>query len=352
MGHLIAIIVLALAFDFINGFHDSANSIATVVSTKVLKPFVAVVWAAFFNFIAFFIAEYLLGFNIANTVQKVVEADMVTMPIIIAGLGAAIVWSLITWWKGIPSSSSHTLIGGLMGAAICSKGIAAVHWSTIGIICLFIIVAPLIGFVVGNLITVLVYWCCRRAKPHKADVWFKRAQLVSSACLSIGHGLNDSQKEIGVIACALTAYAAQYGMDTLPHWLMPDTMVADTAARNLTGAPVWIPVACITAIAIGTMSGGWKIIKTMGNKITRITPVEGFCSQAAGAVTLFVTQNLGIPVSTTHVISGGIMGVGAVKRMSAVRWGVSLDLITAWIITIPVSALIGACVYGVVVSFV
>lgn len=239
-----------------------------------------------------------------------------------------------------------------MGAAICSKGLDAVHWSTIGVICLFIIVAPLIGFIVGNMITVLIYWCCRKAKPHKADIWFKRAQLVSSACLSIGHGLNDSQKEIGVIACALTAYAAQYGLDTLPHWLMPDTEVLDTTAHNLTGAPVWIPVACITAIAVGTMSGGWKIIKTMGNKITRITPVEGFCSQAAGAVTLFVTQNLGIPVSTTHVISGSIMGVGAVKRMSAVRWGVSLDLITAWIITIPVSALIGACVYGVVVSLV
>lgn len=256
MEYLIAIIVLALAFDFINGFHDSANSIATVVSTKVLKPVVAVIWAAFFNFVAFFIAEYLLGFNIANTVQKVVEAD----------------------------------------------------------------------------------------------IWFKRAQLLSSACLSIGHGLNDSQKEIGVIACALTAYAAQYGLDSLPHWLLPDTEVLDSASHNLTGAPVWIPIACITAIAIGTMSGGWKIIKTMGNKITRITAVEGFCSQAAGAITLFVTQNLGIPVSTTHVISGSIMGVGAVKRLSAVRWGVSLDLITAWVITIPVSALIGALVYGIVIA--
>ena len=349
MAYLIIIIVLAVCFDFINGFHDSANSIATVVSTKVLKPVVAVVWAAFFNFVAFFIAEYLLGFNIANTVQKVVEAEQVTLPIIIAGLSAAIIWSLITWWRGIPSSSSHTLIGGLIGAAVCCKGVEAVHWSTVGVICLFIIVAPLIGFVAGNIITLLLYWCCRRVKPHKADVWFKRLQLVSSACLSIGHGLNDSQKEIGVIACALAAFGVQYGWDALPAWLLPDTMThAGEVGHNFTGAPSWIPVACITAIAVGTMSGGWKIIKTMGNKITKITPVEGFCSQAAGAITLFVTQNLGIPVSTTHVISGSIMGVGSVKRMSAVRWGVSIDLVTAWVITIPVSALIGACVYGAI----
>lgn len=180
------------------------------------------------------------------------------------------------------------------------------------------------------------------------DVWSKRLQLVSSACLSTAHGLNDSQKEIGVIACALAAFGAQYGLDELPHWLLPDTITnIGDSAHNFTGAPAWIPVACITAIAIGTMSGGWKIIKTMGNKITKITPYEGFCSQAAGAITLFITQNLGIPVSTTHVISGSIMGVGSVKRLSAVRWGVSKELITAWIITIPISAVIGACVYGV-----
>ncbi len=347
MGYLIAIIILAIGFDFINGFHDSANSIATVVSTKVLKPFVAVVWAAFFNFVAFFAAEYLLGFNIANTVQKVVEEEMVTLPIIIAGLSAAIVWSLITWWKGIPSSSSHTLIGGLIGAAICCKGIAAVHWSTVGIICLFIFIAPMIGFIAGNVITVLLYWICRRVRPHKMEIWSKRLQLVSSACLSTAHGLNDSQKEIGVIACALAAFGAQYGFDSLPAILQPDTLThAGEVGHNFTGAPAWIPIACITAIAIGTMSGGWKIIKTMGNKITKITPYEGFCSQAAGAVTLFITQNLGVPVSTTHVISGSIMGVGAVKRMSAVRWGVSKSLVTAWIITIPISAGIGAIVYG------
>lgn len=352
MTSLIIIIVLAICFDFINGFHDSANSIATVVSTKVLKPVVAVVWAAFFNFIAFFAAKYLLGFNIANTVQKVVEGEFVTLPIIIAGLSAAIVWSLITWWKGIPSSSSHTLIGGLIGAAICCKGFTAVHWSVVGTICAFIFVAPLLGFVAGNIITLLLYWCCRKVKPHKMETWSKRLQLVSSACLSTAHGLNDSQKEIGVIACALAAYSAQFGLGDLPSWLLPDTLsAASETANNLTGAPTWIPVACITAIALGTMSGGWKIIKTMGNKITKITPFEGFCSQAAGAVTLFITQNLGIPVSTTHVISGSIMGVGSVKRLSAVRWGVSKELITAWIITIPISAVIGAAVYGITLLF-
>lgn len=353
MGLLITIIILAICFDFINGFHDSANSIATVVSTKVLKPFVAVVWAAFFNFVAFFIAEYMLGFNIANTVQKVVESESVTMPIIIAGLVAAIIWSLITWWKGIPSSSSHTLIGGLIGAAVCCKGFAAVHWQTVGVICLFIFIAPLIGFIAGNLITILLYRICYHVKPHKMEVWSKRLQLVSSACLSIGHGLNDSQKEIGVIACALTAYAAQYGFESLPQFLQPDTLThAGEVGHNFTGAPAWIPIACITAIAIGTMSGGWKIIKTMGNRITKISSFQGFCSQAAGAVTLFVTQHLGVPVSTTHVISGSIMGVGSVKRMSAVRWGVTKDLVMAWIITIPISAVIGAITYAIVMAIV
>ncbi|MCF0206963.1 MAG: inorganic phosphate transporter, partial [Bacteroidales bacterium] len=296
--------------------------------------------------------EYLLGFNIANTVQKTVVESAVTMPLIIAGLVAAIIWSLITWWKGIPSSSSHTLIGGLTGAAIAAKGWEAVHWSTVGYIALFIVVAPLIGFLAGNLITIMLYWIAKNAKPHKADVWFKRLQLFSSACLSIGHGLNDSQKEIGVIACALAAYQLQYGFEGLPEFLLPDTIThTNVDGANLTGAPSWIPIACITAIAVGTMSGGWKIIKTMGNKITKITPVEGFCSQVAGAFTLFITQHLGVPVSTTHVISGSIMGVGSTKRLSAVRWGVTLDLIVAWIITIPISALIGMCVFYLISIF-
>lgn len=346
LGFLITIIILCIAFDFINGFHDSANSIATVVSTRVLTPIQAVIWAAFFNFVAFFIAEYWLGFSIAGTVQKTVAEEYVTLPIIIAGLSAAIIWSLFTWWKGIPSSSSHTLIGGLVGAAIAAKGWSSVHWNTVGLIAIFIIAAPLIGFVAGNISTILIYWIAKKAKPHKADKWFKRLQLISSAGLSIGHGLNDSQKEIGVIACALVAFEAQYGLEGLPHWLLPDSITHfGVEGHNFTGAPSWIPVACISAIAVGTMSGGWKIIKTMGNKITKLTALEGFSSQTAGAITLFITQHLGVPVSTTHVISGGIMGVGSVKRLSAVRWGVSLSLVCAWIITIPVSAAIGMCVY-------
>lgn len=351
MGYLISIIILAVAFDFINGFHDSANSIATVVSTKVLKPVVAVVWAAAFNFIAYFLAKYLIGFGVAQTVQKTVAADTVAssagLLVIVAGLAAAIVWSLFTWWRGIPSSSSHTLIGGLVGAAVAAHGWVAVHWSTVGRIGLFIFLAPLIGFVAGNLITILVTWMCRRVKPHKADIWFKRAQLVSSAFLSLGHGLNDSTKEIGVISCALIAFR-ELGMGVLPEWLTPSEKLVQMGVP----VPEWVPFACFTAIAVGTLSGGWRIIKTMGNKITRITPVEGLCAQTAGALTLAITQLVKMPVSTTHVISGSIMGVGSVKRLSAVRWGVSLDMITAWIITIPVSALIGACVYGFVAAFV
>ncbi|MCM1034208.1 MAG: inorganic phosphate transporter [Paludibacter sp.] len=341
MGFLIAIIVLCICFDFINGFHDSANSIATVVSTKVLRPFTAVVWAAVFNFIAFFIAKYIIGgFGVAETVQKTVVESSVSLPLLAAGLIAAIIWSLFTWWKGIPSSSSHTLIGGLVGAALAAQGWNAVHWGTVGFIALFIFVAPLIGFVAGNIISVLTYWVARRVKPHKADKWFKRLQLVSSAGLSIGHGLNDAQKEMGVIACALVAYTQTKGISLteLPAWLQ--------LSDNLP-FPEWIPFACFTAIAIGTMTGGMRVIKTMGNKITKLTPVEGFCSQTAGALTLTITGALKVPVSTTHVISGSIMGTGAVKRLSAVRWGVTLELVTAWIITIPISAAIGAAVYGI-----
>ncbi len=345
MALLITIIVLAIAFDFINGFHDSANSIATVVSTKVLRPFIAVLWAAVFNFIAFFIAKYLIGeFGVAQTVQNTVVEETVTLHLLVAGMVAAIIWNLLTWWKGIPSSSSHTLIGGLMGAAIAAQGWNAVHWGTVGFIALFIFVAPLIGFVSGNLIAILTYWVAKRVKPHRADKWFKRLQLISSAGLSIGHGLNDSQKAMGVVACALMAYTNTYQIkfEELPHWLTPMSSLP---------VPEWVPFACFFAMAIGTMSGGMKIIKTMGNKITKLTPVEGFCSQTSGAITLLITEILKVPVSTTHVISGGIMGVGSVKRLSAVRWGVTIELLTAWIITIPVSALIGAGVYGVMSIF-
>ena len=348
--YLIVILVLCIGFDFINGFHDAANSIATVVSTKVLTPVQAVVWAAVFNFIAYFLAKYLIGFGIAETVQNTVDTVHVAdgygleriMPIMICGLVAAIAWSLFTWWKAIPSSSSHTLIGGLVGAAVAACGWDAVMWSTVGKITLFIVVAPLIGFVSGNIIMIATTWIFRKAKPHKMDKWFRRLQLLSSAFLSLGHGLNNSTKEIGVIACAIAAVTADG--DTLPGWLQPSGKLAEMGID----VPEWAAFACFTAIAIGTMSGGWRIIKTMGSKITKITAVEGFCSQTAGALTIAISQMLKIPVSTTHVISGSIMGVGSVKRLSAVRWGVSIDMVTAWIITIPLSALIGAAIYWAV----
>ncbi|MDL2214567.1 inorganic phosphate transporter [Dysgonomonas sp. OttesenSCG-928-M03] len=338
MTLLIIIIILAIIFDYINGFHDAANSIATVVSTKVLSPTQAVIWAAFFNFVAYFIAVHFLGGfgeSIANTVAKTVEQQFITSHVVIAGLTAAICWNLITWWLGIPSSSSHTLIGGFAGAAIAGAGFQAVHAGTVTVIVLFIVLAPLIGMISGNLITILTLHAVKRVKPAKADRWFKNLQLVSSALLSIGHGLNDSQKVMGIIGAALIA---NQGIPGLPHWLQMSSM---------SEMHDWIPLACFTAIAIGTMSGGWKIMKTMGNRITKITPVEGFCAQTAGAITLFITEALHVPVSTTHVISGSIMGVGAVKRLSAVRWGVTKDLLVAWILTIPVSALMAGIVYWI-----
>lgn len=339
---LFVIIVLAIAFDFINGFHDAANSVATVVSTKVLTPMQAVLWAAFFNFVAFFIAKFIIGgFGIADTVSKTVVEEYVTFHIIIAGLVAAISWNLITWWFGIPSSSSHTLIGGFAGAAIASSGFQSIHAGVIGVIAAFIVFAPLIGMVAGNVITLLTLHLARRSKPAKAERWFKRLQLISSALLSIGHGLNDSQKVMGIIAAALIA-ATKMNPEIHP-WLRMEDM---------NDMHDWVPVACFTAIALGTMCGGWKIMKTMGNRITKITPVEGFCAQTAGALTLFITEFFKIPVSTTHVITGSIIGVGAVKRLSAVRWGVTKDLLLAWIITIPVSALLAALVYWIIGLFI
>ena len=338
MTLLIIIIILALIFDFINGFHDVANSVATVVSTKVLTPRQAVLWAAFFNFVALFIAKYIIGeFGIADTVAKTVEPQFITSHVVIAGLIAAIAWNLITWWFGIPSSSSHTLIGGFAGAGIAGFGLQAVHLDTVGVIILFIFVAPLIGIVGGNIITLLTLHIARKIKPCKADKWFKRLQLLSSAMLSIGHGLNDSQKVMGIIAVALIA--ATKADPNIHHFFYTTDINKDLH--------FWVPVACFTAIAIGTMAGGFKIMKTMGNKITKITPLEGFCSQVAGATTLFITEKLHVPVSTTHVITGSIIGVGSVKRLAAVRWGVTKDLLMAWIITIPISAAMAGGIYWV-----
>lgn len=330
MTLLITIIVLAIVFDFINGFHDAANSIATIVSTRVLTPFQAVLWAASFNFIAYFVAKYVIGeFGIANTVSKVVLEDFITLPIILAGLIAAITWNLLTWWFGIPSSSSHTLIGGFAGAAICGAGINSIHGEVVLKIASFIVLAPLIGMIISSLITIGVLWAYRRVHARKAENSFKRLQLVSSGLFSLGHGLNDSQKVMGIIATA---------------------MIAVGQIESVNDMPDWVPLTCFGAIGLGTMIGGWRIVKTMGTKITKVTPIEGVCAETAGAITLFITEILKIPVSTTHTITGAIMGVGAVKRLSAVRWGVTINLLWAWILTIPVSALLASFVYLLVTA--
>ncbi|MDR3236220.1 MAG: inorganic phosphate transporter [Prevotellaceae bacterium] len=335
MTLLIVVIALALIFDYINGFHDAANSVATIVSTKVLTPFRAVLWAAMFNFIAFFISKYIIGeFGIANTVAKTVFEQYITLPVILAGLLAAISWNLLTWWLGIPSSSSHTLIGGFAGAAITSSfSFGAVHLSIVIKIASFIILAPLIGMFVATVLTIFVFWVCKKVNPHKANKWFKRLQLVSSGLFSIGHGLNDSQKVMGIIAASLFA-AHQQGLSI--------------GIADITHIPTWVPLACFTMIGLGTLSGGWRIIKTMGSRITKVTPLEGVVAETAGALTLFLTEMLEIPVSTTHTITGAIVGVGAVKRLSAVRWGITRSLLTAWLLTIPVSALLASGIYMVI----
>lgn len=311
---LIIVIVLALIFDFINGFHDAANSIATVVSTQVLSPLAAVVWAAIFNFIAYWIFEL----KVADTVAKTVRPENITLTVVLAGLIAAIIWNLLTWWWGIPSSSSHTLIGGFAGAGIAhAGGFDAIQWSKVMPTVYFIVLAPVIGMVVSYIISVLTLHICRRANPSRVDRIFRRLQLVSSAAYSLGHGGNDAQKVMGIIAAAMMAKGVIGDMHDLPEW---------------------VPLACYTSIAAGTMIGGWKIVKTMGQKVTKLTPFEGFSAETAGALTLFGTQHFKVPVSTTHTITGSIIGVGLTKRISAVRWGVTLQLIWAWVLTIPVSA--------------
>lgn len=346
MTLLITVIVLALMFDFINGFHDAANSIATIVSTKVLTPFKAVLWAAAFNFVAFFIAKYIIGeFGIANTVSKAVIEQYVTLPVIFSGIVAAILWNLLTWWLGIPSSSSHTLIGGFAGSAIMSTMIAN-GFTTMGFesikadviikIASFIFLAPIIGMIVSSILTVIIMHLFKKSNPHKANNLFKKLQLVSSGLFSIGHGLNDSQKVMGIIAAALLAAYNQNGIDM--------------GVREIGNMPDWVAFACFAVISLGTMSGGWKIVKTMGSRITKVTPLEGVAAETAGALTLYLTELLKIPVSTTHTITGSIIGVGAVKRLSAVRWGVTKSLLVAWILTIPVSALLAALIYFLVGS--
>jgi PiT family inorganic phosphate transporter len=390
MTFLITIIALALIFDYINGFHDAANSIATVVSTKVLTPFQAVVWAALFNFVAFFIFK---DHGVANTIAKTVKQESITLTVVCAGLIASIMWNLLTWWFGIPSSSSHTLIGGFAGAAIAHAGLHSVNSEpvikTIG----FIFLAPLVGMIMAYIISLWFMNSFRKGPAPKiistvvillvalylyltlefdpakltthyesyvlkvifysknfkwilmgmiltamaiftfymntlntsrSNHYFKRLQLLSSAAFSIGHGGNDAQKVMGIITAAL---------------------ISNGNITKFSEMPVWVPLACYSAIALGTMSGGWKIIKTMGTRITKVTPFEGVAAETAGAITLFITEALKIPVSTTHTIAGSIMGVGAIKRLSAVRWGVTVNLMWAWVLTIPISALLAAGIY-------
>jgi PiT family inorganic phosphate transporter len=319
---VVVLVVLALLFDFMNGFHDAANSIATVVSTGVLKPVHAVVFAAFFNFIAIFIFHL----SVAATVGKgIADAGVVDVHVVFGALVGAIFWNFVTWYYGIPSSSSHALIGGIVGAVMGKAGSSALVSSGILKTVAFIFVSPVLGFVLGSLMMVLVAWVCRRATPSKVDRWFRRLQLVSAGAYSLGHGGNDAQKTIGIIWMLLIATGYSSASDASP--------------------PTWAIVSCYTAIAAGTMFGGWRIVKTMGQKITKLKPVGGFCAETGGAMTLFLATALGVPVSTTHTITGAIVGVGSTQRASAVRWGVAGTIVWAWIFTIPSSAFVAAVAY-------
>ena len=318
------LVALALAFDFMNGFHDAANSIATVVSTGVLRPTQAVVFAAFFNFVAIFIFHL----SVAATVGKgIVQPGVVDTHVVFGALLGAITWNLVTWYYGIPSSSSHALIGGIVGAVMAKAGTGALLSAGIGKTVLFIFVSPLLGFTLGSLMMVLVANVMRKASPSKVDRWFRRLQLVSAGAYSLGHGGNDAQKTIGIIWMLLIATGYSAAGDTTP--------------------PTWVIICCYMAIAAGTMFGGWRIVKTMGQKITKLRPVGGFCAETGGALTLFLATALGIPVSTTHTSTGAIVGVGSTQRASAVRWGVAGNIVWAWILTIPASAFVAAIAYWV-----
>ncbi len=317
------LVALAIAFDFMNGFHDAANSIATVVSTGVLKPQQAIVFAAFFNVVAIFVFHL----SVAATIGKgIVLPGVVDHHVVFGALIGAIFWNLVTWWYGIPSSSSHALIGGIVGAVIAKAGFGALVLGGVGKTVLFIFISPLLGFLLGSLSMVAVANIFRRASPLKVDNLFRRMQLVSAGLYSLGHGGNDAQKTIGIIWMLLIATGYSAAGDALP--------------------PAWVIWCCYLAIGLGTMFGGWRIVKTMGQKITKLKPVGGFCAETGGALTLFLATGLGLPVSTTHTITGAIVGVGAVRRASAVRWGVAGNIVWAWIFTIPAAALVAALFYG------
>ncbi len=320
---VVMLVVLALLFDFMNGFHDAANSIATVVSTGVLKPQHAVVFAAFFNVLAILIFQL----KVAATVGKgIVEPGIVDQHVVFGALIGAIAWNVVTWWYGIPSSSSHALIGGIVGASVAKAGTGPLIGSGIFKIVLFIFVSPVMGFVLGALMMVAVAWIFRRTSPLRVDNWFRRLQLISAGLYSLGHGGNDAQKTIGIIWLLLIASGYTSAASTAP--------------------PAWTIWSCYIAIGLGTMFGGWRIVKTMGQRITKLKPVGGFCAETGGAVTLFLATGLGVPVSTTHTITGAIFGVGSVRSASAVRWGLAGNIVLAWIVTIPATAFIAAVFYG------
>jgi inorganic phosphate transporter, PiT family len=324
---LIFLIAIALLFDFINGMHDAANSIATIVSTRVLKPQYAVLWAAFFNFAAFFIFET----KVASTVGKgIISPELIDNAVVFGALIGAITWNVITWFYGIPSSSSHALIGGIIGAGIAKSGTGAIVWSGLSKTLYAIVLSPVTGFLLGILFMILVSWLFIRSNPGFADGFFRKIQFVSAALYSLGHGSNDAQKTAGIISVLLFSNGI-YSEFTVPNWVI---------------------LLCYTVMGFGTMLGGWRIVHTMGSKITRLTPQQGACAETAGAITLFMATYLGVPVSTTHTITGSIVGVGSARRASAVRWNVATGIVYAWIITIPASATIAAITYTIAKNFI
>jgi PiT family inorganic phosphate transporter len=333
---VITIIAIALIFDVINGFHDAANSIATVVSTRVLSPRFAVLWAAFFNFVAMFI----FAPKVADTIAKIVKinsSDPVVMYVVFAGLLGAIIWDLITWWFGLPTSSSHALIGGLSGAGIAYQGIGVIRWEKLIETLAFIPLAPIIGVIGGFLIMIIVYWIFRKWAPSKVDSFFRKGQLVSAALYSLGHGGNDAQKTMGIIVALLVAVGV----------FAPDVKLSLTHTNTL-----WIILSCHLAMAIGTAMGGWRIVKTMGMKLSKLKPIHGFCAETAGAATIFLATHLGIPVSTTHTIAGAIVGVASTTHASNVKWIVASKIVIAWFLTIPFSALLSALFIKIFLLFI
>jgi PiT family inorganic phosphate transporter len=322
LGLLVFLVLLALAFDFMNGFHDAANSIATVVSTGVLKPYQAVAWAALFNVLAIAVFEL----KIAATVGKgIVDPSVIDYQVIFGALVGALAWNILTWRFGIPSSSSHALIGGMIGATLAKAGVDALIGSGILKVAIFIVISPLLGLTLGALLMVAVAWICRNAVPRRADRWFRRLQLISSALYSLGHGSNDAQKTMGII------------------WLL----LISAGATTTEHLPMWVVISCYLALGLGTLLGGWRIVKTMGQKITKLHPAGGFCAETGGAMTLFIASSAGIPVSTTHTITGAIVGVGSAQKFSAVRWGLAGNIVWAWVLTIPAAALMAALAWAV-----